>query len=643
MTLRDEITESINPGDDFYTFVNKKWLDAHPIPSDKSRFGAFTELAETVDAQLKELVESPVTASETYSSLLAKKFFAAGMDTDRIEKRGLEPVRPIIDEVKRVASSDDIRSLITKRHSEGRGLLWSFGLDVDEKNSQRYVLLVSQAGLMLPDRDYYFEKGDQFETTRVAYKKFLAEAFEAIGETNSDERAANVYAIEEKLARASNTSIEDRDIEKLYNLFTFEQLEQEFPSFDWKQYRQVTGMEKMESLVVHQPKFLRKVLELIESESLDAWHDYLLAHSVIPNFRLLSQQFADLHFNFFGKVITGAEEQEERHKRIIKLLAHQLPEPAGQLYIEAHFDESAKAKITELVQHVQQALGERIKNLDWMSEATKSKALEKLATFMPLLGYPDNWRSYDELELGDDYFENIFAIKKFEWAYDVSRAHGPVNRHEWLMSPATVNAYYWPNTNGITFPAAILQPPFFDAEGDFAANYGSIGEVIGHELTHGFDDSGAKYDKVGNLNSWWTDEDRKAFDERSKKLVEQFDTYEIDGQHVKGELTLGENIADLGGILVAYDALQKKLEELGTRDEIDGFTPEQRFFMSQARGWRMNIRPELALQFLVTDPHSPAHLRVNGVVTNVDEWYAAWNIKEGDKLYKSPEGRVRIW
>ena len=643
MTLQDEITDSIKPGDDFYNFVNRKWSDAHPIPADKSRFGAFTELGETVNAQLHELLEASSGDNEPPTVSLAKHYYRAGMDIDAIERRGLTPLQPALDEITSLTSPADIAALIAQRHHDGRGLLWSLDTDIDEKDSSRYVLTASQAGLLLPDRDYYFETAEQFETTRREYLAFLANVFAAIGFDQPEARAAHVYAIEEKLAAASNTSIENRDIEKLYNPLTFEELETTFAGFDWRTYRETVGLQQHNGIIVHQPRFITTVLTLLESEPLESWRDYLLAHTAAPNLRFLAKRYADLHFNFFGKVLTGAEQEEDRYKRIIKLLTHQLPEPVGRLYVEAHFNESAKEKITELVDHVRLALGERIRHLNWMSDATKEKALEKLATFMPLLGYPDTWRSYDALKLGDNFFENIFAVKKFEWHHDLERSLGPVNRHEWLMSPATVNAYYWPNTNGITFPAAILRPPFFDAEGDFAANYGSIGEVIGHELTHGFDDKGSMYDKIGNLNSWWTSKDRAAFEERSKKLVEQFDAYEIDGQHVKGELTLGENIADLGGILVAYDALQKKLEESGERDAVDGFTPEQRFFMAQARGWRMNIRPELALQFLVTDPHSPAHLRVNGIVTNVDAWYDEWKVAEGDALYQPPSERVRIW
>lgn len=643
MKLTDEIMQSINPGDDFYSYVNQKWLDAHPIPDDKARYGAFTELDIQVTEQLHELLTSPGSNDEPYESILAKKYFATGMDEKRIESRGLEPIQPFVREIENIQNADDIKKLISKRHSDGRSLLWSLSLDVDEKNSQRYVMLISQSGLLLPNRDYYFEKGEQFEKTRVAYKDFLTKVFELLGKDTAAERADSVYQVELKLAEASNTSIENRDVEALYNPFTFKQLSENFAGFAWNDYQKTTGLTTHESLIVHQPKFLARVVELIESEPVDAWRDYLIAHSVIPNLHFLSTEYENIHFDFYGKILTGAQQQEARYKRIIRGLTNQLPQPAGRLYVEKHFDESAKAVIIDLVEHIRHALGERIKNLDWMSDTTKLKALEKLDTFMPLLGYPETWRSYKGLELGDNYFENIFAIRKFEWQYDLQRSTGIVDRHEWLMSPATVNAYYWPNTNGITFPAAILQPPFFDATGDFAQNYGAIGETIGHELSHGFDDNGSQYDKIGNLNSWWTDEDRSAFEERAKSLVAQFDAYEIDGQHVKGELTLGENIADLAGMLIAYDALQNKLDELGERTEIDGFTPEQRFFIGQAREWRMNIRPELALQFLVRDPHSPADLRVNGVVTNVDAWYDAFSVTESDALYQAPDKRVKIW
>ncbi|HUB94188.1 MAG TPA: M13 family metallopeptidase [Verrucomicrobiae bacterium] len=643
MTLQTEITPSINPGDDFYGYVNQKWLDSHPIPADKSRYSTFVELDDRVTEQLHKVLQEPVLKDEPRNCQLAKRFYASGMDEARIEVRSFAAIRPFIREAEAVASVADIKALITKRHAQGRGLVWRLNIDVDEKNCEHYIMSIGQGGILLPNRDYYFEKGKQFTETRAAYKEFLKKLFELLDKDKATTRARNVYAIEKQLAAASNTSIENRDVEAKYNPFSFVQLAQEFTGFDWLAYQKTIGLEKLDGLIVQQPKFLGQAVSLLDSQSVKAWQDYFIVHSFVPYMPYLGKKFEDVYFAFFGTVLTGVERQEDRYKRVIDHTTYFLPEPAGQLYVEAHFDKAAKDTITDLVRHVSEALRKRITNLDWMSDTTKQKALEKLDTFMPLLGYPDKWRSYESLEIGGDYIENVLAIIAFDWQYDIGRVTKPVDRREWLMSPATVNAYYWPNTNGITFPAAILQPPAFDAQGDFAANYGAIGVVIGHEITHGFDDKGSKYDKIGNLNSWWSEEDRKAFDKRTTALVEQYDQYVIDGKHVKGALTLGENIADLAGILIAFDALQQKLQESGERDSLDGFTPEQRFFLAQARFWRMNIRPKLTLQLLVRDPHSPQHLRVNGVVPNMDAWYEAWHVKKTDKLYKTPDKRIRIW
>lgn len=640
-SLHSEITDTINPGDDFYNHVNQKWRDENPIPAEKSRYAAFTELSERVTEQLRELLDDSSGDSKSHDAQLAKQLYQSGMSTEHIEQLGADPIRGFMAEVTSLQNADDIRKLIISRHSEGKSLVWSLGLDVDEKNSQRYVMQLSQSGLLLPDRDYYFEKAENFENTRNAYHDFLHKVFEILGMDDVHQRAVNVYTIEQELARVSNTSIENRDVDAKYNPYTFAELTKQFSGFDWSAYQSSTGLTSIDGLLVQQPKFISGVLELINDQPLSVWQDYLMAHSVLPYFKYLSTEYDELQFGFFGKVLTGVEKQEDRYKRVIANVTALLPEPAGKLYIDTHFDESSKREITDLVDHIQDALRQRIEKLDWMSDETKRKAFEKLDTFMPLLGYPDTWRSYDSLELGDDYVANIIAIRKHEWRHDLSRVTGPVDRKEWLMSPATVNAYYWPNTNGITFPAAILQPPFFDATGDFAANYGGIGVVIGHEIIHGFDDKGSKYDKTGNLNSWWTATDREEFDARTQKLVDQYDDYAVEGYPVKGALTLGENIADLGGVLIAYDALQQKLAEVGGGDSSD-FTPEQRFYMSYARIWRTNMRPEMAIQLLVRDPHAPAHLRVNGVVTNVDSWYGAFGISGGD-LYKSPADRIRIW
>jgi putative endopeptidase len=404
------------------------------------------------------------------------------------------------------------------------------------------------------------------------------------------------------------------------------------------------GLEKVERVILSHPPYQEAVGKLLTSVPVETWRNYLTLHALRPLMNKLTKEWDELRFSFYGKVLSGAKEQEPRFLRVIELCEGLLPEPTGQLYISAHFDESAKQAIYDLVHHLQEALGERIKKLEWMSQETKDNALEKLSTFVPLLGYPDKWRDYSSLELGDSFAENFVRIVEFEWQRDVGRLNLPVDRQEWLMSPATVNAYCWFNTNSVTFPAGILQPPYFDATGDFAQNYGGIGAVIGHELTHGFDDQGSLYDKLGNMISWWKEEDRKKFETLADQLIEQYNDYEINGRKVNGQLTVGENIADIGGLLVAFDAMQQRLSEKpADNQEIDGFTPQQRFCLSLARIWRENRRPESALQALVTDVHAPNEWRVNGAMTNFDPFYEAFKINPDQALYRAPEDRVRIW
>lgn len=643
MSLQNEVSSTIHPGDDFYQYVNKKWIDSHPIPDDKSRMAAFTILDDETTEKLKTLLESPQTANELRSVSLAKTLYRSAMDESAIETAGTTSLQPTLQSIASCDDADSVWALITSLHGEGRSMAWHLHIDVDDKDSQRYVPRITQSGLGLPDRDYYFETDERFEQTREAYLKFLGDTFALLGYDDVAARAKRVFDFESKLAKVSDTGIEQRDVNAKYNLYTLSDLASSFPTIDWTNYLAKTQLESATEIVISQPKFVSEVLSLVDSEPIDTWRDYLTARYVIPLMNQLSRSYEQLHFSFYGTVLNGVKQQEPRYKRMIHSVASKLPDPAGQLYVESYFNADAKQTIIDLVDRILVATRSRIEQLDWMSDTTKQRAYKKLDTFMPLLGYPDTWQDYTDLILGDDYAANARAIRKFEWLVDVNRTKKPVDRKLWLMSPATVNAYYWPNTNGITFPAAILQPPFFDAGGDFATNYGGIGAVIGHEIIHGFDDQGAEYDEIGNMKPWWTDQDHAAFDARAKQLEIQYDAYEVNGQHVKGALTLGENIADLGGMLVAYDALQSHITETDNHDLIDDFTPEQRFFMSQARIWRGAIRPEMALRFLVTDPHAPAHLRVNGVVTNIDAFYDAFSMTPDNALFKPADQRVRIW
>jgi predicted metalloendopeptidase len=643
MPISDELSAAIKPGDDFYRYVNQRWLDEHPIPDDKSRVTAFTFLADENIERLHVLLKREAPANEPKNIGLLRRFFRAGMDEDKIEQDGLSALQPYLDKVDALTDAASVKELIGGWHGRGMSLLWRANIEPDDKNSQRYILRFYQAGLGLPDRDYYVKDGPRFEGIRSQYHDFLVKFFELLGSDDADRRADDVIAIENELAQASATAVEKRDVDAMYNLYSRSQLEEEFTGLDWTAYLEALQLPDTQVSLVSQPTFLNVALGLLASEPIDRWQNYLRFHMVRPLMPNLTRAYDELSFSFYGRVLMGARDQEPRYRRIIGLAEHVLPQPTGQLFVEHHFDESAKKTIYALVSDIQEALRVRIDRLDWMSPATKARALEKLDTFLPLLGYPDTWRDYDKLKMGGGHAANFMEAIAYEWDYETGRMQEPVDHKEWLMSPATVNAYYWASTNGITFPAGILQPPYFDASGDVASNYGAIGVVIGHEITHGFDDNGSKFDKTGNLNSWWTDDDRSAFDTRAAGLKAQFDAYELDGTHVNGSLTLGENTADLAGILIAYDALQRHQRQSSDARSIDGLTPEQRFFIAYARVWRGNARPELTQSFLVTDPHSPRMFRVNGVVLNVDAFYDAFEVQPGNALYCPPAERVRIW
>ncbi len=643
MPISDELSETIKPGDDFYHYVNQRWINEHPIPDDKSRVTAFSVLADENIERLHALLEADTPTGEPENIGLLRRFFHTAMDQEKIEQDGLSALRPYLEQVDALSDSAGVKDLISDWHARGMSLVWRANIEPDDKNSERYILRFYQSGLGLPDRDYYTEGGERFEGIRAQYREFLIKFFELMGSDNATKQADDVLAIEHKLAQVSATAVEKRDVDAMYNLYSRAQLTQKFTGMEWDEYLKALQLPGTQELLVSRPAFLTEALRLLASEPIDRWQSYLRFHLVRPLMANLPKAYDELSFSFYGRVLMGARDQEPRFRRIIGLAEHILPEPTGQLFVEHHFDEAAKKTIHALVSDIKDALSQRIGQLEWMSPVTKGKALEKLDTFLPLLGYPDTWRDYNRLKMDGGHAANVLEATAHEWQYDIDRIDKPVDRQQWLMSPATVNAYYWASTNGITFPAGILQPPYFDASGDVATNFGGIGVVIGHEITHGFDDKGSKFDKTGNLNSWWTDADRTAFDVRTAKLKDQFDTYELEGTHVNGALTLGENTADLGGILIAYDALQNHMHTTGDVESIDGLTPEQRFFIAYARVWRGNARPELTQSFLVTDPHSPRIFRVNGVVTNVEAFYEAFDVQPDETLYSDPAARIRIW
>lgn len=643
MSLRDEIDPSVNPGDDLYGFVNQRWQQSHPIPDKKAQFGSLSLVSDQTADRLHKLLEEPLEDGAAKEVIIAKQLYHSAMDTSRIEKKGTSPLWPIFEELESLRSAKELCKFVTGYHARGLILLWQSSIDLDDKNSERYILRLSQAGLGLPERDYYLKRSPQFSTIRKAYVSFLSEIFTLLGHDSPNLRAKKVMHLETKIARLSQTPLDRRNILRNYHSYTAKQLAEAFPGFDWQYYLQQIGCSKSATFLVSQPAFLMGVIELLSSESLSTWQDYCRIHTTLPFMPALPKLFDECNFRFYGAVLAGTKEQEDRFRRVIQLCLSIIPEPTGRIYVESHFSESDKLAIYSLVDDLKAALAVRITKLDWMSEQTKSKALFKLSTFLPLLGYPDEWRDFEGLNLGLDYIDNLLAIKKYEWQRDMTRLTGPVNRKEWLMSPALVNAYYWPNTNGITFPAAILQPPLFDAGGDFAANYGGIGVVIGHEMIHGFDDQGALYDELGSLNTWWRPNDWAAFKRKARNLINQYSGYTVNGRPVSGGLTVGENIADLGGTLVAFDALQLRLQTTEKDKKIDGFSANQRFFIALARVWRQNIRPELALNLLLADPHAPNEYRVNGVVVNVDSFYEAFDVTTKNLLYIAPAQRNKIW
>lgn len=642
MPLPDELTPSIKPGDDFYHYVNQRWTDEHPIPDSKARIGVFEDLMDGNVEKLKILIESPTEPSEPANIRLLKDYYRAAMDEDLISRQTSAFVASICKAIEAVNTPDEIAQIVAESHASGLELIWNAYIEPDDKDSSHYVLRFGQGGLGLPDRDYYIVESKDFAQVKTHYLTFLTSLFELAGYDRAGERATGVFELERKLAAASMTATEKRDPDAMYNAFDPSELTRRYPEITWDHYFDRLGFASERTVIVSQPDFMAAVVALWSELPLEQWKDYLIFHSLLPFMNKLDTRYVDLQFGFYGTVLSGTKKLELRYRRIVRNCIAILPEPTGQLFVSAHFDESAKAEIGNLVKHLQVAFGKRIDELTWMGPETKLKAHEKLATFLPLLGYPDEWRDYGTLTTSDCYADNFRTMMRDEWRRSVSRIDGSVDRREWLMSAALVNAYYWPNTNGITFPAAILQPPFFDPKGDFASNYGAIGGVIGHEITHGFDDEGSKFDAFGNLKTWWKEADRTAFEELADGLVTQYDQYEIAGGKVNGRLTLGENIADLGGLQMAYDALCAKVAE-SCGDAIDGFTPEQRFFIGYARAWRESRRPELMRQTLVSDPHSPDIFRTNGVVRNLDAFYNAFDLIAGDKLYLAPEDRVRIW
>ena len=641
---------AVKPGDDFYKFANGNWLKKNPIPAEYSRYGAFEVLEEENYQQLKTiLAEVSDDKNATVGSINQKirDYYNSGMDTVKIEKNGIEPLKAELAQIDAFNSIADVQKMIAQQHASGNYPLFYLGASQDEKNSNQVIATAFQGGLGLPDRDYYLGDDARSKEIRASYLKHVAKMLSLAG-TPAEQAAKDaevIMKIETELAKISSTRRELRDPVANYNKTDLAGLQKMAPGIDWKAYFDGIKLTATSEINVGQPKFITGMTSLINTIPVAEWKLYFRWDLINSAASSLSSQFDKEHFAFYGTVLSGAKMQQPRWKRMLDQTSGSLGEAVGQLYVQKFFPPEAKKRMLELVNNLKVSLGERIKGLTWMSDATKKEAEAKLAKINVKIGYPDKWIDYTSLTIGtDSYYANKKSARQFAVNRDIAKIGKPVDRGEWDMTPQTINAYYSPNMNEIVFPAAILQPPFFFMDADDAVNYGAIGMVISHEMTHGFDDQGRQYDKDGNLHDWWLADDSKNFEAKTKVLVDQYDNYKmLDSLHVDGKLTLGENIADLGGMNVAYNGLQKALAGKNMDAKIDGFTNDQRFFLSYAQVWRANVRDKETMRRLKEDVHSPAETRVNAIVYNIPSFYEAFNIKSGDKRYIAPENRAMIW
>ncbi len=637
---------SVDPAHDFDQYANGGWKENNPIPGDKSRFGTFDKLRDKAEKQLQTLFDE-VTKKQYEPGTIGQKifdFYNEGMDTAKIEKLGAKPLMPYLDEIENCTSVEDIQNLIINYHRSGNGVLFSYFGSSDKQNSDWVISQLYQGGLGMSDRDYYLNNDNRTVEIQNEYVGHIAKMFELTGvdAKNARNNAEIVMALETRLAKSSLSRLERRDPHRTYNKMNLASLVELSPEFGWKQFFNTMGFPNEDEINVGMPEFFTEVSEMMNEVPVEDWKAYLKWNMINRSASYLSSDFVDQDFYFYGQVMKGQEVKRERWKRVQGTTSSVLSEAIGQLYVEKYFPPEAKQRMMDLVKNLRISLGLRIDGLEWMTAETKEKAHEKLATINVKIGYPDKWRDYSSLEVKtDNYLENIMRSRAFNAEFRRNKINKPVDKDEWYMPPQMVNAYYSPSMNEIAFPAAILQPPFFYLNADDAVNYGAIGVVIGHEITHGFDDQGRKYDKDGNLNEWWTEGDAKRFDERSQVLVKQFNEYFVlDTLRADGELTLGENIADLGGLNISYQAFKNASDET---EPIDGFTPDQRFFLAYAHLWANNVRDKEIVRLTKEDVHSLGGYRVLGPLRNMPEFYAAFDVNEGDYMYLSEEKRASIW
>ncbi len=639
---------TVTPQSNFFMYVNGGWIKKYPIPASESAWGSFKEIEENNHKILKDVLEAAAADTKAETGSNTRKvgdFYATGIDSVKLNSDGIKPLAAEFEKINGIKDMQGVMEAIARFQRSFLSPLYTFYADQDQMNSSKVVSYLYQGGVSMPDKDYYLKDDAAMQKIREEYVKHIEKMFVFCGDKPevAKANAEKVMHIETELARSQRSRVDLRDPYKNYNKKSIAQLTNE-TGIDWKSQLATIGVPNTDSIIVGQPEFLVTAGELLKKVSVDDWKTYLRWKLIVAAAPYLSDPIVNENFHFFETVLNGTKELKPRWKRSLQTIDRLMGEALGEVYIQKAFAGDAKQRVLDMVNNMQGVFRDRIKALQWMGDSTKQQAVVKLDKFMKKIGYPDKMRDYSKLDIGrDSYAMNVMHASEFEFNRMIAKIGKPVDKTEWGMSPPTVNAYYNPSLNEIVFPAGILQPPFYDPGADDAMNYGAMGAIIGHEMTHGFDDQGRQYDAEGNLKNWWTSDDAVKFKDVAGKIVSQFDQYTIlDSIHINGALTQGENIADLGGVRIAYEAFKKTKEGQST-EKIDGFTPDQRFFIAWAQAWRVSRRPESAKQRIITDPHSPGMWRCNGPLSNMPEFYAAFNVKPGDKMYRDDKDRVVIW
>ncbi|MEE9142535.1 MAG: M13-type metalloendopeptidase [Gammaproteobacteria bacterium] len=641
---QESMDTSVRPQDDLFRFVNGTWLETTEIPADKSNYGSFSVLLDKAEEDLRVIIEETATTEHPAGTDEQKvaDFYRAYMDTELVAQKGLTPIEQDLSRIHAISNHAELVDYIGYSQRTGIADPFGFFVDNDLTDSTRYMGYMWQTGLGLPNREYYFD--DEFSDVRVAYVEYITDLLSLAGVDDAADKADTIMSLETRLAGAHWDKVRNRDPNERYNLFTIVQANTLTPGFDWNAFLNGAGIHGQTEIVLSQPSYFEEATRALSDEPISTWKTYFtykLINSATP---YVTEDFVELNFDFYGRTLRGTEQNQQRWKRAVQDTDNMLGEAVGKVYVERHYPPEAKARMDEMIANLREAFRISINNLEWMGPETKAQAQDKLQKFTPKIGYPEKWRDYSALAIEpDDLVGNMARSVEFEFQRNVDKLGAPIDRTEWFMTPQTVNAYYNPNMNEIVFPAAILQPPFFNVEADDATNYGAIGAVIGHEFSHGFDDQGRKYDGEGNLRDWWTEEDNARFQTRAKQLGEQYSSYNpIDDMHVNGEFTMGENIGDMAGLTMAHRAYLLSLKG-GNPPVIDGFSGDQRFFMGWAQVWRRLYRDDELRRRIKVDPHSPSEYRANGTVVNIDAFHETFETEEGDELYKATEDRVRIW